>query len=681
MNLRRTVLYSCLFFILQAVFLQSISIASVKDESAGINNSPDKIVTESGLIFEKEFEYRLDNNSYTDIIQLKDLSGQVQALQFRLLVNKSASDSTILIFDDIEKGSDVSDPSWVLNYNVFQGIVLPNGASADSIYVLLYNVNQNNGLPPGNYNDLFRVNYGIADLPELHDSVKSSMRISHAEASTYQGNPVDITPSRDEFNIKIRSTLIPPDHGLIFEKDTVYRLEDNSYTNIMQLKSTDTKIQALQFRLAVNKASDDNLILTFESIEKGSDISNPSWVLTYNVFRGPLTGNGASLDSIYVLLYNLNQNGGLPPGDYDDLLRVNYRVADLPALQDSVKSSLLIKNAEASTYQGYPVNITPSRNELTVIALNRVGFYGDVNGDGCLDILDMLMIVDHIVGRDSLDENEFQRADIAPWLQGQPDPLPDGFVNVQDLSLLQNIILTGQYPSGVPINGCSYVSLDKKTEGAETGVKIYIHNAGITVYLTADVDIRGVQFEFGNVQDSPGNIVITTDVGQGYYRQMTDLLRVLLYDRLGTKVFAAGEGLLADMPFHILNPHAITLDKIILIDKNRNRITNGHIEIIYDTPPGMPLSYVLDQNYPNPFNPRTTIQYSIPQRCRVILSVYDILGNEVAVPVNEEQNRGAYKLDFKPVNIASGVYFYRLQALPVSGDKYFIQTKKMILMK
>ncbi len=62
----------------------------------------------------------------------------------------------------------------------------------------------------------------------------------------------------------------------------------------------------------------------------------------------------------------------LPPGDYNEMFKVNYRVADLPALQDSVKSTFKITNAEASTFEGLEINITPSRDLLTVIAKNRV---------------------------------------------------------------------------------------------------------------------------------------------------------------------------------------------------------------------------------------------------------------------------------------------------------------------
>lgn len=85
--------------------------------------------------------------------------------------------------------------------------------------------------------------------------------------------------------------------------------------------------------------------------------------------------------------------------------------------------------------------------------------------------------------------------------------------------------------------------------------------------------------------------------------------------------------------------------------------------------------FTLAQNYPNPFNPATKIQYSIPQRSDVTLKVYDVLGNEIAILVNEEKERGVYSVNFDASGLASGIYFYKLQA----GS--FVETKKMILLR
>jgi hypothetical protein len=88
-----------------------------------------------------------------------------------------------------------------------------------------------------------------------------------------------------------------------------------------------------------------------------------------------------------------------------------------------------------------------------------------------------------------------------------------------------------------------------------------------------------------------------------------------------------------------------------------------------------PLSYQLYQNYPNPFNPVTTISFSLPRESQVNLSVYNILGEKVKELKNEVMKPGYFEVQFDASAIASGVYFYRIQA----GD--FVSTKKMILLK
>jgi hypothetical protein len=85
--------------------------------------------------------------------------------------------------------------------------------------------------------------------------------------------------------------------------------------------------------------------------------------------------------------------------------------------------------------------------------------------------------------------------------------------------------------------------------------------------------------------------------------------------------------------------------------------------------------FELSQNYPNPFNPSTLINYTIAKEGPVRISVYDILGREVAVPVNEFRRPGRYSVVFHAENLSSGMYFYRIEA---NG---FTATKKMMLIK
>ncbi|MCX7611268.1 MAG: T9SS type A sorting domain-containing protein, partial [Ignavibacterium sp.] len=85
--------------------------------------------------------------------------------------------------------------------------------------------------------------------------------------------------------------------------------------------------------------------------------------------------------------------------------------------------------------------------------------------------------------------------------------------------------------------------------------------------------------------------------------------------------------------------------------------------------------FVLEQNYPNPFNPKTTIGYVLKERSNVKLSVYNLVGEEVAILINEPQEQGYHRVDFEAKDLPSGVYIYKL-----STDN-FTSVKKMVLMK
>jgi hypothetical protein len=89
----------------------------------------------------------------------------------------------------------------------------------------------------------------------------------------------------------------------------------------------------------------------------------------------------------------------------------------------------------------------------------------------------------------------------------------------------------------------------------------------------------------------------------------------------------------------------------------------------------LPKAFALRQNYPNPFNPSTTIKYHLPFDTRVTLKVFNIIGQEVATLVNEVQKVGYKSVTFDASSLASGTYFYRLEA----GG--FTSVKKLLLIK
>ena len=105
----------------------------------------------------------------------------------------------------------------------------------------------------------------------------------------------------------------------------------------------------------------------------------------------------------------------------------------------------------------------------------------------------------------------------------------------------------------------------------------------------------------------------------------------------------------------------------------------------------IPRHVELFQNYPNPFNPKTVIRYQVPapsgvegsEVSYVRLAVYDLLGREVVVLVNEEKAPGKYEVRFDGSGLASGMYVYRLTARQTDGGQAgdFVQSKKLVILK
>jgi hypothetical protein len=103
------------------------------------------------------------------------------------------------------------------------------------------------------------------------------------------------------------------------------------------------------------------------------------------------------------------------------------------------------------------------------------------------------------------------------------------------------------------------------------------------------------------------------------------------------------------------------------------------------TKPEIPTRFELLQNFPNPFNPLTVIRFHVPQRSRVKIKIYDIIGREVSVPIDGEFDAGYYEFvwdskDGSGKEVASGVYFYVMEAFG-GNELLFRQIKKMVIIK
>ena len=198
------------------------------------------------------------------------------------------------------------------------------------------------------------------------------------------------------------------------------------------------------------------------------------------------------------------------------------------------------------------------------------------------------------------------------------------------------------------------------------------------------------------VQPDPTATAITVDpIDIPPVESKEDLLKYLSEANL--KVKAPTQSIKKDGPANTSFGQALPIAKGSEFGEIRFLSGNhGSLGIIYTVPSvrksgvvvdeAAPAAFVLEQNYPNPFNPSTTISYTLSQNSTVTLRITDVLGREVATLVNQTQDAGNYAISWKGVDmngidVPSGTYFYRLDAVPTNGASAFTSTKKMLLSK
>jgi hypothetical protein len=153
---------------------------------------------------------------------------------------------------------------------------------------------------------------------------------------------------------------------------------------------------------------------------------------------------------------------------------------------------------------------------------------------------------------------------------------------------------------------------------------------------------------------------------------ITDPNKINPYDTTSDIKYTDMHPLLGKLGYYLVRAE----DKHGNLSNGSNQISvNVSITGVENQQTQIPNEYNLEQNYPNPFNPSTIINYAVPKTSLVTIIIYDVLGREVRTIVNEERTAGNYSVQFNAGNLASGIYFYRIQA----GS--FVQTKKLILLK
>ncbi|UCE19143.1 MAG: T9SS type A sorting domain-containing protein, partial [Gemmatimonadota bacterium] len=349
---------------------------------------------------------------------------------------------------------------------------------------------------------------------------------------------------------------------------------------------------------------------------------------------------------------------GAPAGACADIWYGTVILDGLPDWEGYPKEPLCLKFEDKGQicYGGY---IVPNKCDVT-------GLYSEP--DTMVTLMDLFEMLYHIVGEKSLGslEDVFDPTTLI-WAA---DANGDGLVNVIDLMKCINRAV------GV---------CDPKVAVADVAVGDAVGIAGRTVAVTVDVtseqDVAGLLLRFRYDQEAliAGEAELT-DRAEGMdvsHRVIGDELVVFISGSKGEAIEAGG-GAVVRVPFtvaqdvkeigvEVVEPVVFTVDEAIAF---------GHGSIfVVKSEDLVPAEYGLAQNYPNPFNPVTSIAYSLPEAAKVKVVVYNTLGQVVAELVNANQEAGHHVVTWDAADMASGVYFYRIEA----ND--FKATRRMVLMK
>ncbi|MBU1635295.1 T9SS type A sorting domain-containing protein, partial [bacterium] len=326
-------------------------------------------------------------------------------------------------------------------------------------------------------------------------------------------------------------------------------------------------------------------------------------------------------------------------------------------------------NIESALFNtgGDPVSITNGG-----VYIKPIPFYGDVDSNGEIQAHDAALTLKHVIEVETLDCQGLANADVT--------------LNDTVTALDASIIL--QYGVGLidtlPYDTSNGSLLAKGSITMKDGN--YVPGQVVEVPLTLSGGGNILSFE-GCLSYKPEQLVYNdiewSHVTEGFLTEVDESDGRLVFAGAGS-VSDGESGVFATVRF-VINAGFSGVETTVSLDKLRWNESAVKYDVAVSTLSrgtaidldisGIPTEYFLSQSYPNPFNPVTTIQYAIPEKSHVTLTIYNIAGQALEVLENQSKEPGYYSVKWDASKVGSGIYLYRVQA----GQ--FTDVKKCILLK
>jgi len=435
---------------------------------------------------------------------------------------------------------------------------------------------------------------------------------------------------------------------------------DSIYTDSIRIY-TDAPLDQYRIEFLKGIGSIPEIQFTNRNINFGivlTDSTKEAKVHLKNIGTGELTVNSFSpvnyTDSTYWFEY---PQYNVIAGDSVDI-RFYFRPDSVKTYTDTI---LVYSNA---TYK--PVD------SLFVAGAGKIFIYGDPSRNCDITAFDASLILQNVVGFITLTALQDSSADVSG----------NGLVSAYDASLILRYLVG--YISVFPVQDTvmtKITPLDKTVAFDYEKVDSKKGEEALLPVISEEVkDVYSIE---GSVSFDPKvlkfkEIIPAGNTGEFMYEANCDS---------GTVKFAFATSKPIDIKEKLFDIKYTVIGKIgeesdlifnkFLINDRLTKTENGK----FRSGGLIPKTYFLRQNYPNPFNPTTTIEYGLPKNSKVKLVIYNILGQEVKVLVDDkEQKAGYYKIEWDSRNhfgirVASGMYIYRIRA------EKFVKVRKMVLIK